>query len=93
MAYDPFQHFEPKASGTYDSDYGYRAFVSYSMDMDDGRVVNVCSTFPPVQLTTLENKYDFQRHLNLYLDSLRVNSKVTRVEVTQGGLDRYVIEY
>lgn len=66
--FDPFKIFSYKKSANEkDPKYGKRAIVIYKTE-DGTRVV---SLFPPIQLRTTDNKYEFNRHLNAYIDSLK----------------------
>ena len=99
--YDPHDHFDFRkivnapddGFGGYhepDGEYDFRAMVAYVASDFNGKKVLTTSLFPPVQLKTTDSKYDFNHHLNLYLDDLksRVGS-VTNVIVSQGGNTLY----
>lgn len=76
-SFDPFKVFSPKrTTNEPDGEYGIRALVRYtsvlpkSNDWSGGTTV-VNALFPPTQLKTTDNKYDFNRHLNSYVNDLK----------------------
>jgi hypothetical protein len=102
MSYDAHDHFpfrtlidgSDDGFGGYhapDGDYDFRAMISHTSPSPiDGSPILTVSLFPPVQLKTTDSKYDFNRHLNLHLDSLKSNGvSVTNVIVSQGGKTLY----
>ena len=71
--FDSFKVFKPKANANEpDPEYGIRAIVRYRIVLPKtGEKTTVISMFPPIQLRTTENKYEFNRHLNAHVASLK----------------------
>jgi hypothetical protein len=83
--YSAFNHFAPKHRDGFDAardgDYDFRAWVRYDLDG-----ISTGALFPPAQLVTTDSKYDFNRHLTSYIDSLKgIGASVKSVDVYQGG--------
>lgn len=87
--FDIFEVCEARPYSEPDSEYSYRAMVSYVHP--DG--LKVKSLFPPTQLRAFNTKYDFTYFLNQHLDVLKsLNYKVLQVDVEVGGKPDYSIE-
>ena len=71
--FDSFKVFKHKSSAYEpDDEYDIRAVVRYRIVLPKtGEKTIVNAVFPPVQLKTTDNKYEFNRHLNAYIASLK----------------------
>jgi hypothetical protein len=71
--FDSFKVFKHKSSASEpDEEYDIRAVVRYRIVLPKtGENTIVNTVFPPVQLKTTNNKYDFNRHLNAYVAGLK----------------------
>jgi hypothetical protein len=72
--FDPFKVFKHKdrTNGLQaDDEYDIRALVRYTLVLPSGTKTIVNAMFPPVQLKTTDNKYEFNRYLNAYIADLK----------------------
>jgi hypothetical protein len=74
--FDSFKVFVPKANANEeDSEYGIRALIRYTHVLPSGEKTVITALFPPIQLRTTDNKYEFNRHLNAMVASLKAEGK------------------
>jgi hypothetical protein len=74
--FDSFKVFKHKANANEeDSEYGIRALIRYTHVLPSGEKTVITSLFPPIQLRTTDNKYQFNRHLNAMVASLKAEGR------------------
>jgi hypothetical protein len=80
--YDSQTKFPPRSKTEAPDPYEWRAYVRAT----DSNARSTLFYFPPVQLKSTDNKYDFNRELNKYTDSLKNDGyTIVSVQVGQGS--------
>lgn len=89
MNYDVYDHF-PLRGAADDGKFDRRAIVEYSVPKKDStEKVTVLSLFPPTQFKTTANKYEFGRHLEMFVRNLRENHGAELVNIHYEGSEVY----
>jgi len=83
-SYSPHDHFPRRDASSEDGEYDIRVFIEYK----DNQGRTTLSLFPPTQLQTTDNKYDFNRQLTAELKSLK-DMGFDVVEIHRKGDPRY----
>ena len=74
--FDSFKVFKYKANANEeDGEYDIRALIRYTHVLPSGEKTVITALFPPIQLRTTDNKYEFNRHLNAMVASLKAEGK------------------
>ena len=73
--FDPFKVFKTRPTSEVDGEYDIRALIRYTHVLPSGEKTVITSLFPPIQLRTTDNKYEFNRHLNAMVASLKAEGR------------------
>ena len=85
MNYNPHDRFPLRPASERDGEYEWRAVIFYNWGAGHNEVM-----FPPIQLRSTENKYEFNRELTAYKQQLTYHgNRIVSVSVMQGGKEAY----
>jgi hypothetical protein len=80
MTYDPFAHFPPKPYHDPRDPLEWRAVIRTTE-----KSIKCVIVFPPTQLKSMDNKYEFNRHLIKFIDGLKARgATIDDVDLAQG---------